>query len=127
MSYLSNLTPEERSKINEKSRLTREAKRLAGESLIQDFEDENHWRNLASDLDIRLPSRYIPNSEVKHLKRVMKKLNINPKEYLEDCGCTTLKGLVSLNPTWPAWAEVSLMLEWYDEKYGDKNEKEEKK
>lgn len=120
MSYLSNLTPEERSKINEKSRLKREAMREAGESLESFPDDENHWRNLASRYNIRLPVSYIPNTETKYIKRVAKKLGIDYKEYLEDCGAKTLKELVEFNPNYPAYAEVGLLLEYYNEKEENK-------
>ena len=90
--------------------------REAGESLIKDFEDENHWRNLASRYNIRLPVSYAPNTETKYIKRVAKKLGIDYKEYLEDCGAKTLKEIAEFNPNYPAFAEIGLLLEWYNDK-----------
>lgn len=113
--YLSTLSAEERAKINEKSRLKREELRRIGERLKNDFEDENHWRNLASRYGIRMPQSYQPNTETKYLKRVAKKLGIDLKEYLDACGAASLKELVGFNPDWPAYAEVGLLLEYWDE------------
>ena len=117
MSYLESLTEDQRKELREKANLAREIKKKEGESLFQDFgEDETHWRTLASRYNIRLPASYIPNTEIKYIKRVAKKLGIDYKEYLEDCGAKTLKELVEFNPNYPAVAEVGLLLEYYDEK-----------
>lgn len=114
---LGNLTPEQRAEAFKKARLAREEKRKAGEQLEQDFgTDENVWRALSSKYSVRLPASYISNQEVKYLKRIATKLNVDLKEYLEDSGCKTLKELVKFNPTWPAFAEAGLFLEWYDER-----------
>lgn len=117
---LGNMTKEQRAENLEKARKAREEKQKAGENLKQDWLDEPHWRALASKYSVRLPASYIPNKEVKYLKRVAAKLEIDIKEYLESCGCTTIKKLVGLNPDWPAYAEVSMMLEWFDEKMKDR-------
>jgi hypothetical protein len=113
---LGNLTPEQRAEALEKARIAREEKKKAGEHLKQDFLDENYWRNLGSRLGVRLPASHIPNTETKYLKRIATKLNIDLKEYLEDSGCTTLKKLVALNSSFPAYAEVGLLLEWHNER-----------
>lgn len=114
---IGNLTKEQREEMLEKARIAREEKRKAGEHLEQDFgTDEAVWRSLASKYGVRLPASYIPNSEVKYLKRVAKALDIDLVEYLEDCGVKTLKQLAALNSNWPAWSEVGFLLEWWDEK-----------
>ena len=59
MDYLKNLTDEQRQELREKSRLTKEAKKKAGENLYQDFGDLTHWRALASKAGVRLPASYI--------------------------------------------------------------------
>jgi len=119
MSFLKDLTTEQREELREKSRLTKEAKKKAGENLFQDFGDDlTHWRSLASEAGVRLPASYLPNTEVKYVRRVANKLGIDMQEYLEACGVTNLKALARLNPNWPAYSEVGLMLEYWDENKG---------
>ena len=116
MEYLKNLTDEQRKELREKSRLTKEAKKKAGENLYQDFGDDlAHWRALASKAGVRLPASYISNKEVKYVRRVAAKLNIDLKEYLEACGAVKLKQLAKMNPNFPVLAEVGLLLEYWDE------------
>lgn len=88
----------------------------AKDNLVLDYGDEQHWRELAKKHNIRLPIYYHPNRETKYLKRAMKKLNVDMKEYLESCGVLTLKELVSLNPTHTALSEVGFLLEYVEEK-----------
>lgn len=106
------ITQEDRAK-GKQARLLK--KQWALENLILDYEDEQHWMMLAKKHGVRLPSQYIPNNELKYMKRIMKKLGIDPKDYLDACGVTTLKGLVKLNPTWNARAEIGLLLEYFDD------------
>lgn len=114
--HLKNITEEQRKEMQEKSRISRELKREAGEKLFQAFKDKNYWKELHSKYGLRMPQSSIPNTEVKYLKRVCKKLDIDYKEYLSDCGVTTFKQIVAMNPDWPAYAETSLLLEYWDEK-----------
>lgn len=107
--------PRDMSQYKEQAVAARLAKQEAAKSLKQDWEDIQHWKELASKHGVRLPMYTAPWTETKHLKRVMSKLNINPKEYLEDCGVSTIKKLVALNPNTPALFEVGLLLEWYEE------------
>lgn len=113
---LPKLTPEERLEMQEKAKATREAKRLAGESLKQDFgSDETKWREMASEIGFRMPSSYIPASETKHLKKLLKLCKIDPKQWLEVEGLKTLKSFSVLNPEYPAYSHCGLFLEWYFE------------
>ncbi len=113
--YLQNLTREQRQELRAKAAQSREDKKKAGEHLKKDWADEAHMRGLASEYGIRLPSSFIPNTEIKYLRRVAKKLNINLNAYVEACGVKNLKQLVALNPDTPAWVEVCHMLEVYKE------------
>lgn len=106
------ITQEDREK-GKQARLLK--KQWALENLILDYEDEPSWQTLAKKHGVRLPSQYIPNNELKYMKRIMKKLGIDPKDYLDVCGVTTLKQLVKLNPTWNARAEIGLLLEYFDD------------
>ena len=106
------ITQEDREK-GKQARLLK--KQWALENLILDYEDEQHWQTLAKKHGVRLPSQYVPNNELKYMKRIMKKLDVDPKDYLDACGVTTLKQLVKLNPTWNARAEIGLLLEYFDD------------
>lgn len=75
MSYLESLTEDQRKELREKANLAREIKKKEGESLFQDFgEDEAHWRTLASRYNVRLPVSYIPNTEIKYIKGLQRSL-----------------------------------------------------
>lgn len=113
---LKNITKEERALMLEKAKAKRDEKKKAGESLRQNYADENYHRSLASQLGIRMPASYLPNTEVKYLKRAAKHLGVDIKEYLADCGCTTLKQLANMNPQMSAVEEVGLFLEYVKEK-----------
>lgn len=115
--YLSKITAEDMQQMRIKAKETKEAKKLwAEEHLIQDFgDDEVHWRTLASKAGIRMPAKYVPSSDVKYMKRALKKLNIEPKEWLEVEGYKTLKGFSDDNPTWPMYSWIGLLLEHIDE------------
>ena len=113
--HLKNITPEQRTAILEQARIARAEKaKWAKENLKLDWMDDAHWRELASKYNTRLPNKTAPNTEVKYLKRLFKSVGIDYKEYLDACGVTTLKQLVSLNPHMPAFAEVGFALEWID-------------
>ena len=114
--YLKNITKEDRALMLEKAKAKREEKKKAGESLRQNYADENYHRSLAKEYGLRMPASYIPNTETKYLKRAAKHLGVDIKEYLADCGCTTLKQLANMNPQMSAVEEVGLFLEHYKEK-----------
>ncbi|MNQ26053.1 hypothetical protein D3C85_392790 [compost metagenome] len=114
--HLKNITPEQRASMLALAAEARENKKAyAQEHLKLSYDDEPRWRELSSKYNIRLPIYYIANSELKHLKRAMKKAGMCPIAYTEICGVKSLKQLVSLNPTWTALAEVGMMLETWDE------------
>lgn len=113
--YLKNITKEDRALMLEKAKAKREEKKKAGESLRQNYADENYHRSLAKEMGLRMPASYIPNTEVKYLKRAAKHLNVDIKDYLEACGVSTLKKLVAMNPTVTAVEEIGTFLEWIKE------------
>lgn len=115
--YLSSLSTEDRQAMVLKSKETRELKRKAGESL-QVFTDEAYWRTLASKAGIRMPASYVPASEGKYLKRVLKKLDIPFSEWQEENGYKTIAQFAADNPTWSAVALIGLTLESYFETTG---------
>lgn len=111
--YLQNLTPEERLQLRLKAQESKAAKKLAGESLKQDWVDEAYMRSLASEYGVRLPAAFIPNTETKYLRRAASKIGLDIKDYLEDAGAKNLKELVEMNPDTPAFVEISWLLEFY--------------
>lgn len=117
------MTDEQRQIVKEK----REAAQLwAQENLRDDFSDETFWRSLSSEKGIRMPQRHVPGTEIKHLKRACKKLNVEVSDFLESTGFSNLKQFASVNKTWPSWALVGLILEYendvrtHDYKYPSK-------
>lgn len=107
--------PRDMSQYREQAKVSRLAKQEASKSLKQDFADMNTWKELASKYGVRLPSYTAAWTETKYLKRTMKKLGVELKDYLEACGVTTIKKLVEMNPDTPAYMEVGMFLEYYDE------------
>lgn len=108
--------PRDMSQYREQAVAARLAKQEAAKSLKQDWEDIQHWKELASKHGVRLPSYVHPNTETKYLKRLFKKLNLDIQEYLDSCGVKTAKSLVNMNTNYPAYAEVGLALEWINER-----------
>lgn len=103
------MTDEQRQQVKEK----REAAQLwASEYLLDNFADENFWRTLSSDAGIRMPQRHVPGTDIKHMKRACKKLNIEVSDFLQSTGFSTLKQLATSNIKWPSWALVGLILEY---------------
>lgn len=111
--YLNNMTPEQREANRQKGVEARKAKVEAAKLLKTDYADMKFWEDLARSSGLRLPKRYLPNTELKYLKRVCKSLGLDVSEYLESCGVNTIKQLVQLNPDWTARAECGSLLEWF--------------
>ena len=103
--------------VREKAKESMAAKKAwAVEHLDQEWEDESHWRMLASKHGVRLPNWWIPNTSTKYIKRVFQDKGIDIGEYLEDCGCKTVKQLAAFKPTFPCWVEIGFALEYIDER-----------
>ncbi len=119
--YIKNMTPEERAANLEKGRLAKEAKKVAGENLKQNYADLPHWRTLASEYGLRLPSLYLPATETKHIRRALKKLGIEVSEWLEVQGFTKIADFGIANSNDSAVLEVGLALEFKKEKTLDTN------
>ena len=112
---LRNITQEERLLMQQKSKDSREAKKLAAQNLKTEWADIQHWRELASQANIRLPIQYAPASELKHLRKALKRLSIDPAEWCNVQGYKTLKGFARDNPEANAVLEVGLLLEYWRE------------
>lgn len=112
---LGNLSKEERLANLEKARISREKKKEAGKHLRQAYVDEAYHRKTASKFGLRMPASYISACNTKHLKRVMKKLEINPSEWLAVEGYKSLADFGRENPTVSAAEHIGILLEWYCE------------
>jgi hypothetical protein len=113
--YLINLTPEERIALREKAKASREAKKVAGESLKQDYSDEAHWRSLASQFGFRLAPSYEPSTNVKYIRRLLKHIG-KDSEWIElHTGCKNANEFSKMNPNWKAYAVQGCLLESYCE------------
>jgi len=97
----------------------------AKEHLKLEWADEDHWRSLSKLYTVRLPQYYHPATDTRYARRLVKKLGGDMNEYLEYCGCRTLKELVSLNTTHNAVCFCGLILEWWHEKQTETIEFEE--
>lgn len=97
-----------------------EKKQWALANLKQDFEDIQVWKDLASKHSVRLPIYYAAGTEIKFVKRMSKKLEVNIDEFLESTGFTTLKQMALSNPTWPSYALCGILLEYAEEVNGEK-------
>lgn len=104
--------------INSNPELAQQAKQekiaWAKANLKLDWEDLPHWKSLSSKYGFRLPSYYQPGTETRYLKRLMKHCNVDMNDYLESCGVRTVKELVCLNPTHPAFVFCGFALEWVE-------------
>lgn len=116
-SYLSGLTQEQREEMREKGAESRRLKQeWAQNNLKLSYEDENCWTELAKEANVRLPLRNVPATEVKYVRKLLKRLNIDQKEWLDVEGYSSLKQFGLNNPEWTARAHCGLVLEWWKEK-----------
>lgn len=102
----------------EQKQFAQEARRekiLAGESLRHGWSDEQHWRDLAKSMNVRLPQSYQPATSTKYIRRIAKKVGIDIKEWIESTGCANLTEINNLNPNIPAYVMTGWMLEYADE------------
>ena len=75
--------------------------------LVSSFKDEPHWRRLASHYGIRMPAEFLPCSELKYVRRAVRKLDLDYREIFDE-GVALFP---RLNPDWPAFAHIGLVLE----------------
>lgn len=102
---------EYRAKAAETVRLKQE---WAKANLRDDYADKPHWSSLASKYKITMPRWYEPATELKHIRKAMRKVGVEYKTYNESLGFQ-YKEVGELNPDMPAYASVGLFLEWVDE------------
>ncbi len=101
----------------QKAQEARKAKaQWAKENLQLEYEDDEHWKELSKLYGFRLPIYNIPNTSTKYLKRLLTKHGIDVQEYLESCGVSSIKELISLNPKYTARAECGFALEYINDR-----------
>jgi hypothetical protein len=83
--------------------------------LKSDFADSAYWHKLASKFKVRMPGAHVPGSEFKAIRRAARKLSVQPQE-IRDAFGGDVKHLHNMNPTWPAFALIGLLLEMANEK-----------
>lgn len=116
---IANMTAEQRQDALNKARIARarqsEEWKANAHLLKQDFADAGHWARLASKHQIRMPGANVPGSELRFIRRAARKLGIEPQEIRNAFG-GDFKHIHTMNPTWPAFAIIGLLLEMAEEK-----------
>lgn len=114
MNHLSDITEAQRAELLEKARIAREERKALFQSqahlLKQDFADKNHWKRLASQYGVRMPADYVPGTELRLVRKAMKKAGVTPDQVRDTFG-GDVKKLQRENPSWPAFALIGLILE----------------
>lgn len=111
--FLTNMTSEQRLEMREKARLSLEQKKEDGKHLRQDFADEAVFRENASKIKFRLASAYIPASEQKYLRRLLKHINKDMNWWRECNGYKSVEQWCKDNTNMPAYYLQSLTIEDY--------------
>lgn len=80
-----------------------------------DFEDADHWAELAKKYYIRLPIwKTAPTLE--KMRFWLRKFRITESAYLEMTGYKSLSDFQTLNPDWPLRAWLGLLLKYVNER-----------
>lgn len=111
---IANMTPEQRADALDKARTARSEKtaewKAKAHLMKSDFSDSAYWHKLASKHKIRMPGAHVPGSEFKAIRKAARKLGIEPQAIREAFG-GDVKHIHAMNPTWPAFAIIGLLLE----------------
>ncbi|MGL4754798.1 MAG: hypothetical protein ACRCXB_20705 [Aeromonadaceae bacterium] len=116
---IASMTPEQRAAALEKARIARAEKTAAWKAsahlLKSDFSDSAYWHKLASKYGVRMPGVHVPGTEFKAIRKAARKLGIDPSEIRDTFG-GDVKHIHAMNPTWPAFAIIGMLLEMADGK-----------
>ena len=111
---IANMTQEQRAEALDKARIARAEKTAAWKAsshlLKSDFSDSAYWHKLASKFKVRMPGTHVPGSEFKAVRKAARKLGIEPAQ-IRDAFGGDVKHIHAMNPTWPAFAIIGLLLE----------------
>ncbi|AZD19679.1 hypothetical protein C4K24_0345 [Pseudomonas chlororaphis subsp. aurantiaca] len=86
------------------------AQDYARENLKLDFADKTHWRELAGARGIHLPAWYVTATGGR-LGRYAERLGLTIHDVHAATGCRSFRALVQMNPTYPLFAHVGVLLE----------------
>lgn len=118
MHNLPELTEAQRAELLEKARAAYDERRALFQSqahlLKNDFMDKPYWRRLCSKHGVRMPADYVPGTELRLVRKAMRKAGVTPDQVREAFG-GDVKALQRDNPTWPAYALIGLILEIAEE------------
>jgi hypothetical protein len=88
----------------------RAAQDYARKNLKLDFADAGNWRELAATADVRLPAWYLP-ATAGRIQRYAEGIGLSIEQIADATGCKSYRSLAGMNPTWPLFAVVGLLLE----------------
>ena len=86
------------------------AQQYARENLRLNFDDAPHWRALAAAAGVRLPAWYV-RSTGGGVRKFCIRLGLDLAAIEDATGCRSYSELAGMNPTWPLFAVVGLLLE----------------
>lgn len=116
---LNNLTDQERQEMKIKAQEARQAKReFAEKNLKIDWEDDSYWIDLAKKHQYKLPQRF-DKAGSKWVNRFLKAKGLDIEWYRDHTGIANGNKEALMNPAMTARAQVGLLLEAYDEDFGD--------
>lgn len=91
------------------------AQQYAREHLRLDFADAQHWRALAGAAGVRLPAWYVPSTP-SGVRKFCGRLGLSLADLEAMSGCCTYREFATMNPAWPMFAVVGLLLEVHAER-----------
>ncbi len=113
--YLKTLTPEQREDMRKKSAESLVKKtEYAKKHLKLDWEDDYHWRLLASHYGFRLPRTYEPAAG-KWVNRFLKHTGMTAEWYSDITGFKNGNEEARVCKDLPAFAQIGILLEAYDQ------------
>ena len=83
--------------------------------LRRDFEDAEHWSDLAKKMYVRLPIWKTPCTETS-IRKWLRRFRVDVKTYLDATGYKKITDFMEYNPDWPLRAFVGLLLEYVNER-----------
>lgn len=86
------------------------AQNFARLHLRLDFADAPYWRALASARGLRLPAWYVQGTAGR-LKRYAEGTGLSIAQIADSTGCNSYRSFLLMNPTWPLFAQVGILLE----------------
>lgn len=105
----------QRAEMLAKAAETRELKRLNSGNIVA-LSDATYHRDLASKHGVRMPPSYCQADELKYVRRVAKKMDVDLDVWVKEVvGARTLAEVSRLNSDYGACGMVGLLLEWADE------------